>query len=140
MQWNSEVNAGFSKGSPWLPVESGALRYNVESEERNPDSLYTWYVNLLKLRHEHAAFRDGAYLPLASGNREVFAFGRNAVEKNVALIVLNTSPKEQSVSITGLPGKWPNFREVLMASPSASAPLSQSFAIAPYGVLIAATE
>ena len=140
MQWNSEVNAGFSEGSPWLPVESGALRYNVESEKRNPESLFAWYSGLLKLRHGNAVFRDGAYLPLESGNRDVFAFGRNAGEKNVALIVLNTSPKEQTVNITGMPGKWPNFREVLMASPFASVPLSPTFAIAPYGILIAATE
>ncbi len=140
MQWNSEVNAGFSKGSPWLPVESGAQRYNFESEKGNPDSIFVWYSNLLKLRHENTAFRDGAYIPLESGNRDVFAFGRNAGEKNIALIVLNTSPKEQRVSITGMPGKWPAFREVLMASPSTSVPPSQTFAIAPYGVLIAATE
>lgn len=140
MQWSTGLNAGFSKGSPWLPVESGAQRYNVESEKGNPDSIFAWYSNLLKLRRENAAFRDGAYVPLESGNRDVFAFGRNAGEKNVALIVLNTSPKEQRVSITGMPGKWPGFRQILMASPSTSAPLSQTFAIAPYGVLIGATE
>ncbi len=140
MQWNSGLNAGFSKGSPWLPVESGAQRYNVENEKGNPDSIYAWYSKLLKLRHEHAAFRDGAYIPLESGNRDVFAFGRKAGQKNVALVVLNTSPKEQQVSVTGFPGDWPSFRVLLMASPITGVPLSKALTIAPYGVLVAATE
>ncbi len=140
MQWDAGKNAGFTRGSPWLPVESGAERYNVESEKRNPESIYSWYARLVKLRHENVAFREGAYVPLESGNPDVFAFARKAGEKNVALIVLNTSPKEQTVSISGMPGEWPNFRSVLMASPAAGAPASQAFTIAPYGVLITAAE
>ena len=140
MQWRSGLDAGFSTGSPWLPIETGYQRYNVEREKGNPDSIYVWYAKLLKLRHDNPAFREGNYISLQSGNQNVLAYGRKAGEKNVALIVLNTSPKEQRVSLAGMPGKWPSFQEVLMASPPASAPQSQTFTIAPYGVLIAATE
>jgi alpha-glucosidase len=140
MQWDSGPNAGFTKDSPWLPVESGYQRYNVEREKADSDSIYSWYSKLLKLRRENAVLRDGAYLPLESGNRDVFAFGRKAGSKQMVLVVLNTSPKEQTVSITGIPGKWPSFRHVLMASPPASAPPAQSFTMAPYGVLITAVE
>jgi alpha-glucosidase len=140
MQWDSGLNAGFSTGSPWLAVESGDKRHNVEREKENADSIYSWYSKLLKLRHDNSAFREGTYISLESGNRAVFAFGRKAGSKEIALIVLNTSPKEQTVSITGMPGKWPGFRNVLMASPPASAPSSERFEIAPYGVLITAVE
>jgi alpha-glucosidase len=136
MQWDSGLNAGFSQGSPWLPVESGYGQYNVQTEKQDSGSIYSWYAKLLKLRRENPALRDGDYLPLASGNRDVFAFGRKAGPKEIALIVLNTSSKEQAVSITGMPGGWPSFRKVLMASPPASVPSSQSFTVAPYGVLI----
>lgn len=139
MQWNSRRNAGFSKGSPWLPVESGFQQYNVENEKKNPNSIYSWYAKLLKLRRENPVFRDGAYLPLESGNSNVFAFGRKA-GVDIALIVLNTSPQEQKVDITGVSDKWPQFRNMLMASPTARAPLSQSFTIAPYGILITANR
>ncbi|MBV8708270.1 MAG: glucohydrolase, partial [Acidobacteriaceae bacterium] len=139
MQWNSGKNASFSTGSPWLPVESGFQSYNVENEKKNPGSIYTWYAKLLKLRRENLAFRDGAYLPLESGNSNVFAFGRKAGD-DIALIVLNTSPQEQKVNITGISGEWPQFRNILMASPTARAPLSQSFTIASYGVLITASK
>jgi len=137
MQWNSGVNAGFSQGSPWLPVESGFKSYNVESEKKDPDSIYSWYAQLLKLRHENAAIRDGAYVPLESGNRDVFAFGRKTTAGELALVVLNTSAKQQSATITGFADVWPAFTKVLMASPAAQVPSSQSFFIAPFGVVIA---
>ncbi len=139
MQWNAGPKAGFTTGSPWLPIEASASEYNADSEKRNPDSLYAWYASLLKLRHDNSPFRDGNYLPLESGNTKVFAFGRKA-GNNLALIVLNTSPGPQQVTVTGLPGQWPAFKSVLLASPSASAPANSVFSIAPYGVLIAATD
>ncbi len=136
MQWNSGSNAGFSKGSPWLPVEADARRYNVAIESKDPNSIYSWYANLLKLRHQNPAFRNGSYIPLESGNENVFAFGRKASGDDIALIVLNTSSNQQTTDITGMPGNWPQFRHVLAAAPPAGAPESQAFTIAPFGVLI----
>jgi alpha-glucosidase len=139
MQWNAGLNAGFTQGTPWLPVESNYRRYSVESEKKDPKSIYSWYWNLLKLRHDNSVFRDGSYVPLESGNPNVFAFGRTSGASDLALIVLNTSPKQQTIQITGMPGEWPQFRHILMASPQAIAPSSPKFTIAPYGVLIATT-
>jgi alpha-glucosidase len=140
MQWSAGSNAGFSKGRPWLPVEAGYRRYNVAKEEKDRDSIYSWYAQLLKLRHEEVALREGRYVPLDSGNRDVFAFGRSAGPEETALVVLNTSATQQPVHITGMPGAWPERRRVLLASPSASAPRSAEFVMAPYGVLIAAVR
>jgi alpha-glucosidase len=140
MQWNSEANAGFTTGSPWLPVEADYKRYSVASEKDNPESIYSWYANLLRLRRENAAFRDGDYVPLESGNHDVFAFGRKAGSSEAAIIVFNMSPKEQSVHITGMPGSWPTTRSVLMASPSMQAPASSSFTMAPYGVVLLSVQ
>lgn len=139
MQWDGTAQAGFTKGSPWLPVESTAQRYNVVSEQADPHSIYNWYSQLLKLRHENVALRDGSYVPLESGNPNVFAFGRKAGPESVALIVLNTSNTKQQVKISGL-NQWPAFRQVLLASPSISAPTGQQFAIEPYGVFVASTK
>lgn len=140
MQWSAEKNAGFSNGEPWLPVQPETKSYNVESEKQNPDSIYNWYSKLLKLRHENAAFREGGYIPLESGNSKVFAFGRDAGSNSIALVVLNMSPKAQKIKITGMPNKWPGFRKVLLAIPSSNAPSGPAFEVAPYGVLIATTE
>jgi len=137
MQWDASTNAGFSQGTPWLPVEANFATYSVEREKKDPESIYSWYAQLLNLRHKDAAIRDGSYVPLESGNVNVFVFGRRATSKETALIVLNTSAQEQTVHITGMGSKWPSFSRVLMASPAASAPSSAEFTIAPFGVLIA---
>ncbi len=140
MQWDSGANAGFTKGTPWLPVESDYRRYNAEKEKGESGSIYSWYANLLKLRRENAALRDGAYLSLESGNPNVFTFGRKAGPREIALVVLNTSPREETVSVTGFTDGWPGFRKLLMASPPAAAPASERFTIAPYGVLMATSH
>jgi len=139
MQWDKSVNAGFSKGSPWLPVESTFERYNLASEKTDPKSIYNWYSHLLKLRRNEVTLRDGDYLPLESANANVFAFGRKAGEGNIALVAMNTSNKEQRVNISGI-GKWPGFRRVLIASPPTTAPGSERFTLPPYGVFIVASN
>ncbi len=137
MQWDAGGNAGFSTGAPWLPVETDYRKYNVASEKRRADSIYSWYAGLLKLRHDNAAFREGEYVPLDAGNANVFAFGRRTVAGEAALIVLNPSGEEQKVRITGWPGGWPGFSKLLEASPAAKAPGGSGFSVAPFGVVIA---
>ena len=139
MQWDTSSNAGFSEGSPWLPVESTFKRYNVASEKTDPQSIYNWYAALVKLRRDEVTMRDGDYVPLESGNADVFAFGRKTAAGEISLIAMNTSNKEQRVSLSGF-ASWPGFRRVLLASPSAAAPQSSKFTIAPYGVFIVANK
>jgi alpha-glucosidase len=140
MQGDSSVGAGFSKGTPWLPVEANSSRTNVANEKQDPHSVYSWYSTLLKLRHENSALREGAYLPLETQNQNVFAFGRKAESTDTVIVVLNTSPKKQKVHITGLPGHSAKFGKVLMSTPPATIPVSQNFTVAPYGVLISTVE
>jgi len=139
MQWDTSSNAGFSEGSPWLPVESTFKRYNVASEKTDPQSIYNWYAALVKLRRDEVTMRDGDYVPLESGNADVFAFGRKTAAGEISLIAMNTSNKEQRVSLSGF-ASWPGFRRVLLASPSTAAPQSSKFTIAPYGVFIVANK
>ncbi len=139
MQWDTSVNAGFTKDSPWLPVESSYKRYSVAAEKPDPSSIYNWYSSLIKLRRTEPTLRDGDYLPLDSGNTNVFAFGRKTAAGDIALVAMNTSGKEQRVTISGL-ANWPGFRRTLLASPSTAPPRSQQFTIAPYGVLVVASK
>jgi alpha-glucosidase len=139
MQWDDSRNAGFSGGAPWLPVESGYKTYNLDSEKRQPDSIFNWYAALIRLRHQSVVFREGEYVPLEAGNPDVFAFGRRSSSNEMAVVVFNCSPKHQTVRITGLSSPWPRFRAVL-ASPASIAPGSPNFNIAGYGTLVISTE
>jgi alpha-glucosidase len=137
MQWSAAVGAGFTRGAPWLPVSPQAATYNVVAEQRDAASVYSWYTKLLKLRHDNAAFRDGAYVPLESGNTDVFAFARTSTDGRGALVVLNMSGVTQAVRIAGLPASAKGLRKLLMASPAAALSGQSRFSVAPYGVVVA---
>jgi alpha-glucosidase len=139
MQWDTSVNAGFSQGSPWLPVESTFKRYNLAAEKADPQSIYNWYAALVRLRRDEITMREGGYVPLESGNPNVYAFGRKTPAGDISLIAMNTSNRDQQVNITGF-GNWPGFHRVLLASPSTAPPQGAQFTIAPYGVFIAASR
>jgi len=136
MQWTAEARAGFTTGTPWLPVQSSASIYNAARESADPDSIFRWYEDMIRLRRENTSFAIGDYTPLEAGNSKVFAFARTAADGSGALVVLNMSGLEEQVSLSGWPGAAPVVRNVLMASPAAIAPKAQDFRIAGFGVLI----
>ena len=49
-QWSSEENAGFSSGTPWLPVNPNYREINLASQRGRPDSVYEFYRQLTALR------------------------------------------------------------------------------------------
>jgi len=65
MQWNGSTNAGFTSGTPWLPVDDDYPIVNVESQSADPSSILTLYHRLIALRRQHAALAYGDYEPVA---------------------------------------------------------------------------
>ena len=54
------MNAGFTTGTPWLPVPPSAAAINVKAEEGDPNSLLAWYRALIRLKKTNPAFENGA--------------------------------------------------------------------------------
>ena len=46
VQWNAQVNAGFTTGTPWLKVHSDYKEINVAAQEKDPDSVLNYYRKL----------------------------------------------------------------------------------------------
>lgn len=61
MQWNNSPHGGFTMPNvdPWLNVTLGFSYMNVESEQKDPDSLLNTYKALLKFRKENPVFQSG---------------------------------------------------------------------------------
>jgi alpha-glucosidase len=74
LQWTSAAGAGFSSGTPWLPL--GDLRRNVEDQSAVPSSLLNLYRRLSRLRHRSPALSCGSYAPLDGAGPGVFAYLR----------------------------------------------------------------
>src|SRR3984893_11650402 len=76
MQWNDSANAGFSKTKPWLPVPPSYKTHNVAAEQKDSNSVLSFYRQLLALRHKERALLDGNYIPLNENDPHVLAYVR----------------------------------------------------------------
>jgi len=105
MHWNSDKNAGFSRATPHalvFPVivdpEYHYETVNVETQQRNPNSLLWWTRRILALRKRWTALADGAIEFLQPANRKVLAYLLKS-EGETVLVVANLSRYAQSVSL-----------------------------------------
>ena len=90
MQWDSSSQAGFTAGTPWLPVYEDYAVYNVASEMEDPDSVLNWYIALANLRQEHTELMTGDYEEIFHDNEQIFAYIRES-EAGKAIILINLS-------------------------------------------------
>ena len=93
MQWDKEKNAGFSKGKPWLKVNTNYQGVNVNSEKSNSDSVFRFCKDLIRFRQEDEAFVYGDYIPLTPDDWETYAYKRS-LGGSTYIIILNTSPRQ----------------------------------------------
>jgi alpha-glucosidase len=96
MQWNATQNSGFSTAKPWLPVPASYKTHNVETQSKDPDSILNFYKQVLALRHEDAALRDGEYIALNEDDPNVLSYLRR-YKGEVVLVALNMSANPQNV-------------------------------------------
>jgi alpha-amylase len=67
MPWTS--SGGFTTGAPWRAYSPGLARDNVAAQTGDPDSLLSWYRNLITARRSSIALRKGNITPLDSGSQ-----------------------------------------------------------------------
>ena len=66
MQWSAASNAGFTSGTPWLPLAADFATVNVEAQRSDPGSMLALYRALIELRRREPALAVGGYAPLAA--------------------------------------------------------------------------
>lgn len=78
MQWNSGSKAGFTEPGvkPWLRLPDEASRPCVETEQRNPLSIWHWYRSLIELRKRIPALVEGDFMMLSPGKGGILSFRR----------------------------------------------------------------
>ncbi len=99
MQWDASKNAGFSTGNTWEHMNSNYKEINVEQALKDPNSIFYYYQELIKLRHTMPVITDGKY-DLVEGNKddpEVYAYTRKDKDTTL-LVILNYTEKKLSRS------------------------------------------
>jgi len=133
MQWDGSENAGFSSGTPWLPVPPTYKTHNVADEGRDPDSVLEFYKKVLKLRHTNAALLQGKYTALNEGDAKVLSYLRLYREHGV-VVALNMSSTPQRVKLELRSKGFASARQ-LLASGDASVK-GEEVSLEPFGVFI----
>ncbi len=103
MQWDSTLNAGFSKADPerlYSPVIDdpvfGYQAVNVKEQIENPASLLQWTRKMIGLRKLFRVFGRGTFRILPTTNRKVLAYLRQ-YQDQIVLCVANISRSAQPV-------------------------------------------
>lgn len=97
MQWDASENAGFTSGTPWLPLDPNYDRVNVEKLRNDPSSILSLCRRLIAVRSESAALAVGDYTPVEIGH-DIYAYVRQFADERV-LVLLNFDDLGQTVSI-----------------------------------------
>lgn len=98
MQWNDEINSGFSKGTPWIESIKNYKEINVKNQIDDEDSIFNYYRKLIALRKEHRVIALGKTIPLAENDKNVYMFKR-VLENEELLVVTNFYNVECSIEL-----------------------------------------
>jgi len=134
MQWNENLNAGFTTGKPWNKVNPDYTRINVEAQNKEPDSILNFYRKLIWIRKKNITLRQGKYRENPDSPKGVFSFFRETTEETL-LVVLNFTDKKRRLSFNRINT---DKRKIILAEPKTEHNLFRGkwINIAPYGVLI----
>jgi len=116
MQWSPGPHAGFTRGTPWLPVPASAQRINVATESADPDSLLHYYQQLIALRRSSAPLRAGTWQAVHGDDPNVLAYVRTSPDQTL-LVTLNMSAQVQDGDFSALAK---GARQVLDSLPGTS--------------------
>ena len=93
MAWTGAANAGFTSGTPWLPLHADWRERNVEAENRDPASMLSLYRDLLRLRRSHPALAIGG-IGDVQAEGDVLSYVRASDDERF-LVALNLGPRPQ---------------------------------------------
>ena len=97
MQWDDSKNAGFTTGTPWLKVNSNYPEVNAKAQVNDPDSVFSYYKKLIRLRHENEIIVYGDYELLEAESEETFIYKRT-YENEHLMVFCNFTDHEVSVT------------------------------------------
>ena len=86
MQWDDSNQAGFTKGKPWLAVNSNYETINVAQALADQQSIFYFYKKIIALRQQMPIITNGHYSVLDIDDTEVYAYKRSGVDSELLII------------------------------------------------------
>jgi len=114
MQWDDSANAGFTTGTPWIKVNSNYKTVNAKQQTTDPDSVFSYYKELIRLRHENGIIVYGEYELLEPQNEELFIYTRTW--NNEQLMVLCNFTDKDVVIPAAVMAQIPADAQILISN------------------------
>ena len=102
MQWSDAANAGFTAGKPWLKVNPNYTSINAKAQQHDPDSVRSFYKELIALR-KAPEYKEtvvyGTLEPYLEEQHNLMAYYRKG--DKTLLVIGNYQKEEQEVILPG---------------------------------------
>ncbi|MFB6587072.1 alpha,alpha-phosphotrehalase [Bacillus thuringiensis] len=98
MQWNEEMNSGFTTSTPWISVAENFKEINVEKVLEDNESVFYHYKKLIELRKTYDVITEGEYAILDGNHPKIWAYTRT-VENEVLLVINNFYGEDITYSV-----------------------------------------
>jgi alpha-glucosidase len=100
MQWTAGPQAGFSTNpNTWLPIPPSYKTINVAVESKDPNSELEWFKQLIALRRDVPALRDGGMTMLNTDNASVLSYVRSTGSGRAVVVAMNFTATPQTLTI-----------------------------------------
>ena len=94
MQWDDSKNAGFTDGTPWINVNPNYKEINAKAALADPDSVFHYYQELIRLRHTLPIIVYGKFQGLLEDSETIYAYKR-ILDGQVLTVACNFTDQEQ---------------------------------------------
>ncbi|WP_078382682.1 glycoside hydrolase family 13 protein [Sutcliffiella halmapala] len=98
MQWNDKPNGGFTTGTPWMGVNDNYKTINVEKQWNDPNSVLSFYRDMINLRKAEEVFVYGEYNLILEDDTNVYGYTRTFEDKK-AVVLCNISEEEVEIEL-----------------------------------------
>lgn len=98
MQWDGSEYSGFSQVKPWIAMGPRHDEIHVAAEQSNPDSIYVYYQQLLRLRRLHPSLAEGGYSRIErAGETLIYT---KIVADDISLVALNFGAEPVEIDLS----------------------------------------
>nr|WP_321241492.1 alpha,alpha-phosphotrehalase [uncultured Tolumonas sp.] len=132
MQWDTSTGAGFSQGTPWIPLSDNHAQINVTHSLADKASVFYHYQQLIQLRKQYPIIVEGNYQDLRPDHPTLWCYQRQHGEQKL-LVVANLSATETAFE---LPEHWQHTDSRCLIHNETSLPQLCNRELKPYEVMV----
>lgn len=135
MQWTSD--GGFTTGTPWLAQNPNTATINADQAINDPDSIFAFYQQLIRLRKQLPMFTEGSFELLVPDDEALFIYKRS-LGSTVWYIVANFTEETHHIKRTSISMPGSGY-EIILANTQPTE-TSDGFELKPYDAFILSFE